>query len=100
MKVRENKMSYRINLENVEKLIQLKNQIKEAQKLYDEIESDFIDQMKKEGIEEKLVGNGKGKVTYKNNPQRRFNQKKFGTDYPDLLEEYKEFRDCWSLKAN
>ena len=91
---------YRINYDNVEKYMMLENQIKDLTKVLEEMKADFITQMKTEGITEKKVANGKGKVTYTNTPQNRFNQKKFGADHPDLLEEYKELADRWSLRVN
>ena len=88
---------YRINYENTEEYIRLKNEIDMKTKKLEEMKADFIEQMKSEGLDEKIVGNGKGKVTYTNNPQTRFNQKRFGNDHPDLLSEYKELQDRWTL---
>lgn len=90
---------YRINYENTEEYIRLKNEIDEKSKKLEAMKNDFIAQLKEEGKTEKTVGNGKGKVTYTNNPQNRFNQSKFGKDYPELLAEYKELQDRWSLKV-
>ena len=66
-------------------------------KTLETMKSDFIAQLKTEGKLEKTVGNGKGKVTYTNSPQNRFNQKRFGKDHPELLAEYKEMQDRWTL---
>lgn len=93
-------MKYRINLDNVEQYMKIDNQIKDLTKLLEAMKADFIEQMKAEGLTEKKVGNGKGKVTYTNSPQNRFNQKKFGSDHPDLLEAYREPTDRWTLKVN
>ena len=90
-------MSYRINLENVLEYIKLDNEIKAKAKILEAMKTDFIEQMKTEGLEEKTVGNGKGKVTYKNNPQNGFSQKLFGKDNPELLEKYKVLTDCYKL---
>ena len=88
---------YRINYENTEEFIRLKNEIEIKTRKLEEMKADFIEQMKSEGLAEKIVGNGKGKVTYTNNPQNRFNQKRFGNDHPELLSEYKELQDRWTL---
>lgn len=90
---------YRINYENTEEYIRLKNEIDAKMKILEAMKNDFIAQMKKEGKTEKTVGNGKGKVTYTNNPQNRFDQKSFGADHPDLLAQYKKLQDRWSLNV-
>ena len=91
----EEKKMYRINYENTEEYIRLENEIAEKSKVLKAMKADFIAQLQAEGKTEKTVGNGKGKVTYKNSPQNRFNQSKFKKDYPDLLQEYTELQDRW-----
>ncbi len=90
---------YRINYENTEEFIRLKNEIAEKSKILEAMKADFITQMKAEGLTEKTVANGKGKVTYTNNPQNRFNQSKFKADYPELEKAYKELQDRWTLSV-
>lgn len=88
----------RINKENVEHVRNLKAQIKLLTEEVCLFEDAWKAQLEEEGVTEKLFDNGKQRVGWDVTVQNRFNQSKFGKDYPELLAQYKEPKECKSFK--
>ena len=81
---------WRINEENWRTVKGLDEQIDALTKQREEILADWKAQLEAEGVTEKPLKSGVATVGWKFVVKRCFNQKKFGAEYPQLLEAFKE----------
>ena len=88
----------RINKENVQKVRDLKAQIKMLEEEVRLYEDAWKTQLENAGLTRWVFDNGKQYVGWDFTVQNRFNQSKFGKDHPDLLAEYKEEKIVKSFK--
>ena len=89
--------NYRITKEAWEEVISLDSEIERLEakkKLY---LNGWKKQLEEEGIMQKTLKNGMVTIGWKVTTQHRLNQKKLEADYKDLVESYKEDKECKSF---